>query len=168
MFRRIRPNKELPQARCIEPDVQEITTMSTETQVVRGTVEMVKPDAAANWTGMEMVPFETIAERFIDLEHEGRTATLIVSLGKPFHVEGKGWACPYRISALGREHITPAGGADSVHAIQMAMHMIHTELSGMARHHTMSFLGTPDFGFGRVGGSEAAAAKCPVMGMSVS
>jgi hypothetical protein len=57
---------------------------------------------------------------------------------------------PYRISALGREHITPAGGADSVHAIQMAMHMIHNELSGMARNHSMSFLGTQDFGFGRV------------------
>ncbi len=134
---------------------------------VKGTVEMVTPDAAANWTGMDLLPFETIAERFLDLEHEGHTATLTVALGKPFHVEGKGWACPYRIAALGRVHVTPAGGADSVHAIQMAMHMIHTELSGMARHHKMSFLGTEDFGFGRVGGSDAAAGKCPVMGMSV-
>lgn len=130
---------------------------------VRGTIEMVKPDEAANWTGMDLVPFETIAERFLDLEHEGHTATLTVSLGKPFVVEGKGWACPYRISALGREHVTPAGGADSVHAIQMAMHMVHNELSGMARHHKMTFLGTDDFGFGRVGGSEASMAKCPVM-----
>jgi hypothetical protein len=129
---------------------------------------MVKPDAAANWTGMELIPFETIAERFLDLEHEGKMETLTVSFGKPFHVEAKGWACPYRISALGRVHVTPAGGADSVHAIQMAMHMVHTELSGMARHHKMSFLGTSDFGFGRVGGSEAAAAKCPVVGMSLS
>jgi hypothetical protein len=140
----------------------------TETMEVHGTVEMLKPDAAANWTGMDLLPFETIAERFLDLEHEGQMATLTVSLGKPFHVEGKGWACPYRISALGREHVSPAGGADSVHAIQMAMHMIHGELSGMARHHQMSFLGTADFGFGRVGGSDAAGAKCPVVGMSVS
>jgi hypothetical protein len=134
--------------------------------VAENAVEMVKSDAAANWTGMGELPFETIAERFLDLEHEGETAPLTVSLGKPFYVEG--WCCPYRISALGRVHVTPAGGADSVHAIQMAMHMIHNELSGMARHHKMSFLGTSDFGFGRVSGSEASMAKCPVMGMSVS
>jgi hypothetical protein len=127
----------------------------------------VRPDVAANWTGLDLIPFETIAERFIDLEHEGQTATLTVSLAKPFHIEEKGWACPYRIIALGREHVTPAGGADSVHAIQMAMHMIHNELSGMARHHKMSFLGTDDFGFGRVGGSETSVAQCPVMNMSV-
>ena len=142
--------------------------MRDTTEVVHGTVEMVQPDAAANWTGLDLVPFETIAERFLDIEHEGKTATLTVSFAKPFHIEGKGWACPYRISALGRDHVKAAGGADSVHAIQMAMHMVHTELSGMARHHKMSFLGTDDFGFGRVGGSEASVAKCPVMNMSVS
>lgn len=138
------------------------------THISQGTVEMVTPDAASNWTGMDLIPFETIAERFLDVDNEGHTATLTVSFGKPFMVEDRGWACPYRISALGRDHITPAGGADSVHAIQMAMHMVHTELTGMARHHKMTFLGTEDFGFGRVGGSEAAAAKCPVVGMSVS
>jgi len=142
--------------------------MKTQTEQVHGVVEMVKPQAAANWTGMELIPFETIAERFLDLEHEGRTETLTVSFGKPFVVQGKGWACPYRICAPGREDVTPAGGADSVHAIQMAMSMVHNELSGMARHQKMSFLGTEDFGFGRVGGSEASAAKCQVMGMSVS
>ena len=140
---------------------------------IKGTVEMLKPVEATNWTGMELIPFETMAERFLDLEHEGQVATVTVSFGKPFLVEGKVdgknfYACPYRISALGREHVSPVGGADSVHAIQMAMHAVHNELSGMARHHRMTFLGTDDFGFGRVGGSEAAVAKCPVMGMSVS
>jgi hypothetical protein len=143
--------------------------MSEATEVIQGTVEMVQPDAAANWTGMELVPFETIAERFLDLEHEGQTATLTVSFGKPFAVDAKGWCCPYRISALGRAHVTPAGGADSVHAIQMAMHMVHRDLGGMARHHKITFLGTPDFGFAIAGGtSDAAAGKCPVAGMSVS
>jgi len=142
--------------------------MTDTSEVLSGTVETLKVDAAGNWTGLELVPFETIAERFLDIEHEGQTATLTVSLAKPFHIEGKGWACPFRISALGREHVTPAGGADSVHAIQMAMHMIHTQLTGMARHHKMSFLGSEDFGFGRVGGSEAPIAQCPVMNMSVS
>ena len=72
---------------------------------------------------------------------------------------------------MGRVHVIPAGGADSVHALQMAMHMVHTQLSGMARAHRITFLGESDWGFGRVGGLEAgsaAAAKCPVMGMSVS
>ncbi len=142
--------------------------MTTTTEVIQGTVEMVRPQEAANWTGMDLIPFETIAERFLDLEHEGQQATLTVSFAKPFPIEGRGWACPYRISALGRDHITPAGGADSVHALQMAMHMVHNELAGMSRHHKISFLGTADLGFGRTGGSDAAIAKCPVMGMSVS
>ena len=151
-----------------------MNTATETTETVQGTVEMVRPDAAANWTGMDLIPFETIAERFLDMEvpdpdHEGHTATLTVAFGKPFPVETRGWACPYRISALGRDHITPAGGADSIHALQMAMHMVHTELSGMARHHKITFLGTDDLGFGRTSaGSEAAIAKCPVMGMSVS
>ena len=137
--------------------------MSDKGYQVHGTVEMVKPDEAANWTGMDLVPFETIAERFLDLEHEGHTATVTVSFGKPFVVDGRGWACPYRISALGHEHITPAGGADSVHSIQMAMQMVHNELCGMARENKMTFLDTDDFGFGSVGGNEAMAARCPVM-----
>ncbi len=142
--------------------------MTSTTETLQDAVEMVRPLEAGNWTGMDLIPFETIAERMLDLEHEGSQATLTVSFGKPFPVEQRGWACPYRISALGRDHITPAGGADSVHALQMAMHMVHTELSGMARHHKMTFLGTDDFGFGRVSGSDAAIAKCPVMGTSVS
>ncbi len=144
--------------------------MTDTSEILHGSVEMLKPDEATNWTGMALVPFETIAERFLDLEHEGHMATLTVSFGKPFQVEDRGWACPYRISALGRDHVTPAGGADSVHALQMAMHMVHNELTGMARHHKMTFLGTEEFGFGRVGGQQtsSAAAQCPVVGMSIS
>ncbi len=144
------------------------TTEAVPNEVMQGTVEMVRPEDAANWTGMDLIPFETIAERFLDLDHEGRQATLTVSFGKPFPVGARGWACPYRISALGRDHITPAGGADSVHALQMAMHMVHNELAAMSRHHKISFLGADDLGFGRVGASMGAdpAAKCPVVGMT--
>ena len=142
--------------------------MRDTSEVVHGTVEMVKPDDAANWTGLDLIPFEIIAERFIDLEHEGQTTTLTVSFAKPFHIEGKGWACPYRISAFGRDHVTPAGGADSVHAIQMAMQGVHHELSEMAKRYKMSFLGTEDLGFGRVDGSEASVAQCAAMTLSVS
>ena len=135
--------------------------MSDKGYQVHGTIEMVKPDEASNWTGMDLVPFETIAERFLDLEHEGHTATVTVSFGKPFVVVGGGWACPYRITAPGRERITPAGGTDSVHSIQMALQMVHNELSGMARENKMSFLDTEDLGFGGVGGNKAMTAKCP-------
>jgi hypothetical protein len=133
--------------------------------------ETIKLDAAMNWTGLEELPFEVIAERELELEHEGQKGPLAVSFGKPTFIEGKGWACVFKLESMGRVHVTPAGGADSVHAIQMAMHMVHTQLSGMARAHKITFLGESDWGFGRVGGLEAgsaAAAKCPVMGMSVS
>jgi hypothetical protein len=154
--------------------------MEPRTEQVQGTVEMVKPDAGtANWTEMELLPMEVVAERFLDMEHEGQTAEVVVSFGKPFFIQGKAWCCPFRISAMGREHVTPAGGADSVHAIQMAFFMVNQQLGGMARVHKMSFLGTDDFGFARVGGINleqaraghatdptptADAAKCPVVG----
>ncbi len=142
--------------------------MRDTSEVVHGTVEMLKPDAEGNWTGLDLVPFEIIAERFIDLEHEAQTTTLTVSFAKPFHIEGSGWACPYRISSTGSDHVTAARGADSVHAIQMAMQGVHHELSEMAKRYRMSFLGTNDLGFGRVGGSEAAVAQCAVTTVSVS
>ena len=153
--------------------------MSTATATPQ--IEMVKPDSAANWTGLDELPFEPIAERVLELHLEGEiakragvsessTAPLIVTFGKPTFIQDRGWCCVYKITSMGREHITPAGGADSVHAIQMAMHMVHNELAGMKHAHRISFLGTDDFGFGREGGQSTsdAQAKCPVAGMSVS
>ena len=144
-------------------------------------IEMVNPDSAANWTGLDELPFEPIAERVLELhlegdiaKHaglpEGSTAPLTVIFGKPTYIQDRGWCCVYKITSMGREHITPAGGADSVHALQMAMHMVHNELSGMSRAHRITFLGTDDFGFGRVAGQSVSdpAAKCPVAGTSVS
>ena len=153
--------------------------MSTSTDAPQ--IEMLKPDAAANWTGLDELPFEPIAERVLELHLEGEiarhagvaegsTAPLTVTFGKPTYIQDRGWCCLYKISSMGREHITPAGGADSVHAIQMAMHMVHNELAGMSRAHKITFLDTGDLGFGRVGGQSAAdaAAKCPVAGMSMN
>jgi hypothetical protein len=153
--------------------------MSTLTDTPQ--IEMLTPDAAANWTGLDQLPFEPIAERVLDLHLEGEiarhanvpegsTAPLTVTFGKPTYIDGKGWCCVYKITSMGRDHITPAGGADSVHALQMAMHMVHNELAGMSRAHRITFLGTDDFGFGRVAGQSTseAAAKCPVVGMSIS
>ncbi len=133
--------------------------------------EMLTPDAAANWTGLDQLPFEVVAERELELEHAGERGPLLISFGKPTYVEGKGWCCLFRLSSMGRVHVIPAGGADSVHALQMAMHMVHNQLSGMARVHTITFLGESDWGFSRVGGvapDSAAAARCPVVGMSLN
>lgn len=151
--------------------------MSTATAASQ--IEIVKPDAASNWTGLDELPFEPIAERVLELHLEGEianhagvpegaTAPLTVTFGKPTYIEDRGWCCVYKITSMGREHITAAGGADSVHAIQMAMHMVHNELAGMSRAHRITFLGTDDLGFGRVGGQSTseAAAKCPVAGMN--
>jgi hypothetical protein len=137
--------------------------MKDTTEVSRGTVEMLKPIAAANWAGLELIPFETIAERFLDLDEDGKQETLTVAFGKPFIVEGKGWACPYRLTAMGHDRVSLAGGADSVQSIQLAMDMVHNELTVMARHHKISFRGGSDFGFGRAAEPAADGGKCPVM-----
>ena len=137
--------------------------MKDTTEVSRGTVEMVKPVEAANWTGLELIPFETIAERFLDLDEEGKQETLTVAFGRPFVIEGKGWACPYRLTAMGHDRVSLTGGADSVQAIQLAMDAVHNELSVMARHHKISFRGTSEFGFGRAATPAAEGGTCPVM-----
>jgi len=142
-----------------------MNTVATET--LQGTVEMVRLDETANWVGTDLIPFEIIAERLFDIEHEGAQAPLTVSLAKPFPIEAGGWACAYRIAGLGRTHVTPVGGGDSVHAIQLAMHMVNTQLTNMSRYHKITFMGGDDLGFG----SDAAGpstAKCPVMGMSLN
>ncbi len=141
--------------------------MDTSTEVLQGTVEMVRLDETANWVGMDQIPFEIIAERLLDIENEGGLAPLTVSIAKPFPIEAGGWVCAYRLTAIGRTHVTPVGGADSVHAIQLAMHMIQTQLTNMSRHHKITFLGSDDFGFSTAAAAPSAA-KCPVMGMSLN
>jgi hypothetical protein len=137
--------------------------MKDTTEVSRGTVEMLKPVEAANWTGLELIPFETIAERFLDLDEDGKQETLTVALGKPFIVEGKGWACPYRLTAMGHDRVSLAGGADSVQSLQLALQTVHTELTVMGRHHKISFLGSDDLGFGNAAKPAEDGGKCPVM-----
>src|SRR6202140_2930115 len=136
--------------------------MKDTTEVSRGTVEMLKPVEAANGTGLEFIPFEAIGERFLDLDQDGKQETLTVALGKPFIVEGKGWACPYRLTAMGHDRVSLAGGADSVQSLQLAMQMVHGELSVMSRHHKIPFLGTDDLGFGSTSKPATEGAKCPV------
>jgi hypothetical protein len=137
--------------------------MKDTTEVSRGTVEMLKPVEAANWTGLDLVPFETIAERFLDLDEDGKQEKLTVAFGKPFVIEGKGWACPYRLTAMGHDRVSLAGGADSVQALQLAIHTVHNELSVMGRHHKISLRGSDDLGFGPAAKPTDDGAKCPVI-----
>ena len=111
--------------------------MNTATEVVQGTVEMVKPGEATNWTGMELIPFETIAERFLDLEHEGQTATLTVSFGKPFAGprEGMGVSVPDQRAGTRSHHAGGRSGLGARDPDGDAHGSQRTERDGAAPHH---------------------------------
>ena len=131
--------------------------------------EMVKLDLTNNWTGREELPFEPIAERVLEMEADGpngvEKGALTVEFGKPTWVEGQGFACVFRMTAMGRTHISPARGIDPVEALQAAFNLVGRQLAGMGRMHRITFLGSEELGF--VPASPAptqAAAGCPVMG----
>lgn len=130
-----------------------------------GSVTTIKLDITNNWTGVNELPFEPIAERLLEIEAEGQIGTLVVSFGKPVLLEGKGWACVFRMSALGREHVSPARGIDAVDALQAAFSMVNRQLTGMKRMHRITFQGQDDLGFAAAGAADAApkTAGCPVM-----
>ncbi len=145
------------------PDVQDHAPLP------QSVVENVKLDLINNWTGMEELPFELMAERVLQIESEGQSGPLTVRFGKPVYLEGKGWACVFKMSALGREHVSPARGLDSLHALQSAIEMVGKQLAGMGRHHRITFQGSPELGFSAAGQAEAPkAAGCPVMGGAMS
>ena len=126
---------------------------------------MVKLDITNNWTGLQELPFELVAERALEIEAEGQKGLMAVSFGKPIFLEGKGWACIFRMSAMGREHTSPARGVDAIDALQAAFAMVHKQLTGMGRMHRITFHGQDDLGFAVAGAGDAApkAAGCPVM-----
>ncbi len=134
-----------------------------------GSVPMVKLDITNNWTGVNELPFELVAERVLEIEAEGERGPMTVSFGKPVHIEGQGWACVFRMSAMGRDHASPARGADAVEALQEAFSMVHKQLQGMSRRHRITFGGGDELGFSASGDAGAAkAAGCPVMNGTLS
>ena len=142
--------------------------MSTALETTTPT-EMVKLDLTNNWTGLEELPFEPIAERILEMEAEGANGmekgALTVEFGKPTWVEGQGFACVFRMTAMGRTHISPARGVDPVEALQAAFVMVGKQLAGMGRVHRITFLGNDNLGFVPASSAEAQAAPgCPVMG----
>ena len=125
-------------------------------------------DITNNWTGREELPFEPMAERVLEIaaeeNGEAQTGEFTITFAKPVEIAGLGWACVFRMSAMGRTHVSPARGVDAVDALQQAFAMVHKQLTGMGRMHTITFKGSTDLGF--ASGEAPAAAKgqgCPVM-----
>ena len=136
-------------------------------------VPTVKLDQINNWTGVDELPFDPMAERVLEIEAEGSNGNekgaLTVLFGRPILLEGKGWVCVFKMSAMGREHVSPARGIDAVDALQAAFTMVHKQLTGMSRMHRITFGGGDDLGFAPAGEAPAAkAAGCPVMGGGMS
>lgn len=134
-----------------------------------GSVPTIQLDITNNWTGVHELPFEVVAERVLEMEAEGQKGPLTVTFGKPTLVDGKGWACVFRMSAMGRDHASPARGIDAVDALQAAFTQVNRQLAGMSRMHTITFNGSPDLGFAPAGSTDATtrAAGCPVMNGSM-
>ena len=132
-------------------------------------IEQVKLDITNNWTGLNQLPFELIAQRELEIEAEGEKGPMTVSFGKPVLIHGTGWACVFRMNAMGREHASPARGVDAVDALQAAFAMVHRQLVGMGRMHRITFGGGEDLGFALVGSPETGpkASGCPVMNGSL-
>ena len=136
-------------------------------------VPMVKVDQISNWTGQDELPFDPVAERVLEMEahdeqgdHKGE---LYVTFVRPMHIEDRGWACLYRLSAMGRVHVSPARGIDAVDALQQAFLMVDRQLQSMRRMHRISFAGGEDLGFAQAGADQAAKGQgCPVMNGSLS
>ena len=148
----------------------DINDSEIETSDVPSTAApMVKLDIINNWTGIDELPFDVVAERVLEMEAEENGAShkgpLVVTFGRPVLLEGKGWACPFRMSAMGRVHVSPARGVDAVDALQAAFDMAHKQLTGMSRMHTITFQGGNYLAFGHLGGQAAgkpAGGGCPV------
>jgi hypothetical protein len=134
----------------------------------------IKLDQTNNWTGLDELPFDPIAERLLQMEAEengqSHQGDLTVTFGKPVYLEGKGWAAPFTMLAMGREHAAAAGGADAVQALQMAFHTAGRQLEGMRRRHRITLAGSEDLGFGGSADptKQQGIEACPVAGMSMS
>ncbi len=132
-------------------------------------IPTIKLDIINNWTGHDELPFELVAERMLEIEAEGQKGPMTVSFGKPVSIDGKAWACVFRMSAMGRDHASPARGVDAVDALQAAFMMVGKQLAGMNRMHRITFGGGDDLGFAPASApAEAKAAGCPVMGGNMS
>jgi hypothetical protein len=90
---------------------------------------------------------EVIAERCLEGEHEGRAVVVTIKLGKPVPHPDDLWICPYLISSPVEERTFYAGGADSIQALYLALHMIGADLRYRYRELKLRWYGRQDLGF---------------------
>lgn len=159
----------------------ELTLTDTTTGLTSGephisalAVPMAKMDQINNWTGVDELPFDPIAERVLEIaahdeQGELQQGELNVVFARPVLVDGKGWACLFKLSAMGRVHVSPARGVDAVDAMRQAFTMVHRQLQGMGRMHRITFGGGEDLGFASAGADAAPKGQgCPVMNGTMS
>ncbi len=166
---------DLNSAEQADLNVTDTTTGTSlpDTHISALAVPTVKLDQINNWTGVNELPFDPIAERLLEMEahdeqgdHKGE---LSVTFGRPLEIPGKGWACVFRLSAMGRVHTSPARGLDAVDALQQAFTTVHRQLQGMGRMHRITFAGSDDLGFAAADANAAPkGAGCPVMSGTMS
>lgn len=136
--------------------------------VAETTAGNIRLDITNNWTGHDELPFEPIAERTLEIaaEEQGQqhAGAFTITFAKPVEIPNLGWACVFRMSAMGRTHVSPARGIDAVDALQQAFALVHKQLTGMSRMHTITFHGSTDLGFATADTNTAPKGQgCPVM-----
>ena len=143
--------------------------VTAEMHVSALAVPMIQLDLINNWTGVNELPFDPIAERVLEIEADGpnghEKGPMNIVFSRPIDLGEKGWACVFQMSAMGREHASPARGIDAVDALQAAFTMVGKQLTGMAMRHRITFGGGDNLGFlpaDAAGGQKAVG--CPVMG----
>ena len=89
------------------------------------TVPMIKLDITNNWTGRDEMPFELIGERTLEIEAQGpnglEKGPMSVSFGKPVQLDDHVWACVFTMSAMGRNHASPARCIDVIDSMEAAL-----------------------------------------------
>ena len=154
-------------------DAEQVTMngkdITAEMHVSALAVPTIKLDQTNNWTGVSELPFDPIAERALEIEADGpnghEKGPMSVIFARPIDLGAKGWACVFKMSAMGREHASPARGVDAVDALQAAFTMVGKQLTGMGMRHKITFGGGDDLGFLPAEAAGAPkAAGCPVMG----
>jgi len=92
-----------------------------------------------------------IAMRDIDfIRHSGEVEPAVVSIGEPVQPEANGpWRCPYRVQTPSFQRTFAMAGEDSMQALILSLHVIGSELIGLAREHNGVFkqYGEDDLGF---------------------
>lgn len=100
---------------------------------------------------MEISLGEIIAERRLDWAGDAESEGVVVRIGKPMpdpDPEGN-WLCPIQIAGLGDDMVRAAFGVDAVHALILALQMIHIDLQAGQRRvgRTLQWLEQSDLGF---------------------